>query len=142
MSLNKKKSYRYVLLISLSKESTSGKLGCLLLTWANSLVHGLRKLYPKFRTSRFRPRITFTVFLVIFGMNQTHGGLGQVVQPECTVSSIGHAERLKFQTGIFVARKAPENFCGLFSPIQKKYTPYNSLIIMYFFNLFKLFYFQ
>ena len=109
-----------MLLISLSKESTSGKLGCLLFTWANSLVHGLRKLYPKFRNSRFRPRITFTVFLVIFGMNQTHGCLGQVVQPECTVFSIGHAERLKFQTGIFVARKAPENFCGLFSPIQKK----------------------
>ena len=101
-------------LISLSKEFTSGKLGCLLFKWANSLVHGLRKLYAKFRTSRFRPRITFTVFLVIFGMNQTHGGLGQVVQPECTVSSIGHAERLKFQTGIFVERKAPETSSNYF----------------------------
>ena len=101
-------------LISLSKESTSGKLDCLLFKWANSLVHGLRKLYAKCRTSRFRPRITFTVFLVIFGMNQTHGDLGQVVQPECTVSSIGHAERLKFQTGIFVERKAPETSSNYF----------------------------
>ena len=40
------------------------------------------------------------------------------VQQECIFPSTGHAECPKFQTGSFVERKAPENFCGLFSPIS------------------------
>ena len=40
------------------------------------------------------------------------------IQQECIVPSTGHAECPKLQTGIFVERKAPENFCGPSSPIS------------------------
>ena len=37
-----------------------GNPGCLL-TWANWLVHDLRKCYTKFRTSKFRPGIAVNI---------------------------------------------------------------------------------
>ena len=32
------------------------------MTWANQSVHGLGKWYSKFRTSKFRPGIAFTIY--------------------------------------------------------------------------------
>ena len=44
-----------------SKWSTSRGGVLLLFTWANWLLHSLGKWCAKFRTGKFRPRITFTI---------------------------------------------------------------------------------
>ena len=47
--------------------------------------------------------------MFVFGVNQTHGGLGRVCATGMYRSS-EHVEFPKFQTGIFVEWKAPQSY--------------------------------
>ena len=78
MSANKNQQYQslrlYCLLTSLSKASTCGNLWlCTIYIYMGKLVHGLRKWSAKFRTSEFRPGITFTIFVQINSVHRKKG---------------------------------------------------------------------
>ena len=56
--------------------------------------------------------------MFLFGVNQMHGGLGRVCETGM-YRSIEHVEFPKFQTGIFVEWKAPQD-CSEASGISKQ----------------------